>query len=139
MTRLTRATPARPAPRFLLCEYRSCLKSRFRQRTRTSRTSSLVWRSPCVRQRKVTFCWTVTAPVLPTPRCLSQIEQQEFGVVVSFDGNHPLVFDCRSVAFAHLGATFIVGFQTAKLRHGVQMLRATRSSADNRQIIMILQ
>ena len=30
-------------------------------------------------------------------------------------------------------------FQTAKLRCGVQMFRATRSSADDRQIIKILQ
>jgi hypothetical protein len=33
----------------------------------------------------------------------------------------------------------IVVFQSAKLRRGVQMFRAIRSSADNRQIITILQ
>jgi len=35
---------------------------------------------------------------------LSQVEQQEFGVSIGFDGNRRLVFDCRSIAFAHLGA-----------------------------------
>jgi hypothetical protein len=33
----------------------------------------------------------------------------------------------------------MVVFQTAKLRRGVQMFRATRPTADSRQIITILQ
>ena len=35
---------------------------------------------------------------------LSQIEKQEFGVGIGFDGKRRLVFDRSSIAFAHLGA-----------------------------------
>ena len=47
---------------------------------------------------------------------------------------------CRnSSAAAFAASTAHIVFQTAKLRRGVQMFRATRSSAVNRQIITILQ